>query len=70
MLVRIRAQWLFDEKGVGYLDTRNNVPHVGHSHPHVAQAVAKQARLPVASMRRPHHKLARALGPKAESNWC
>lgn len=31
-----------DENGVSYLDTRNNVPHVGHSHPRVASAVADQ----------------------------
>ncbi|KAL3783088.1 hypothetical protein ACHAWO_011017 [Cyclotella atomus] len=36
---------LFDINGIGYLDTRNNVAHVGHSHPKVAQAVAFQVQL-------------------------
>ncbi|KAJ8601895.1 hypothetical protein CTAYLR_002664 [Chrysophaeum taylorii] len=31
-----------DEKGRAYLDTRNNVAHVGHAHPAVARAVATQ----------------------------
>ena len=32
--------FLFDEKGKAYLDTRNNVCHVGHQHPAVVRAVA------------------------------
>ncbi|HKR40433.1 MAG TPA: aspartate aminotransferase family protein [Paraburkholderia sp.] len=34
--------WLFDDAGRRYLDAYNNVPHVGHSHPAIAAAVAKQ----------------------------
>ena len=37
-----RGTRLFDERGVAYLDTRNNVGHVGHTHPRVAAAVARQ----------------------------
>ena len=34
---------LVDESGRVFLDTRNNVAHVGHAHPAVAKAVAEQA---------------------------
>jgi 4-aminobutyrate aminotransferase-like enzyme len=37
-------QYLFDEDGAQYLDAYNNVPHVGHSHPRIVQAVADQMR--------------------------
>jgi ethanolamine-phosphate phospho-lyase len=42
LIVRGERQRLFDEQGVSYLDTRNNVGHVGHSNPKVAAAVAAQ----------------------------
>jgi len=35
--------WLFDADGRRYLDCYNNVPHVGHCHPHVVNAIARQA---------------------------
>jgi 4-aminobutyrate aminotransferase-like enzyme/Ser/Thr protein kinase RdoA (MazF antagonist) len=38
-------QYLFDGRGRRYLDAYNNVPHVGHSHPAVADAVAAQMRV-------------------------
>ena len=42
-LVRGEGVWLFDADGRRYLDCYNNVPHVGHAHPHVARTVARQA---------------------------
>ena len=36
--------WLFDTSGKRYLDVYNNVPHVGHCHPHVVEAMCRQAR--------------------------
>jgi 4-aminobutyrate aminotransferase-like enzyme len=33
---------LFDAEGNAYLDAYNNVPSVGHSHPHVTEAVTRQ----------------------------
>ena len=42
--VRGWMQYLFDETGRRYLDAYNNVPHVGHAHPHVTQAIAGQLR--------------------------
>jgi ethanolamine-phosphate phospho-lyase len=42
MIVKGRGTKLIDESGVEYLDTRNNVAHVGHSHPHVVQAIQTQ----------------------------
>jgi len=42
-LVRGEGLWLWDDTGKRYLDCYNNVPHVGHCHPHVVQAIARQA---------------------------
>lgn len=35
--------WLWDAEGRRYLDCYNNVAHVGHCHPHVVEAIARQA---------------------------
>lgn len=35
--------WLWDADGKRYLDCYNNVPHVGHCHPHVVDAICRQA---------------------------
>ena len=35
--------WLFSADGRRYLDVYNNVPHVGHCHPHVVDALCRQA---------------------------
>jgi len=45
LCVRGEGQYLYDEEGNEYLDTRNNVAHVGHANPRVAAAVAAQAAL-------------------------
>lgn len=42
-LVRGKGVWLWDADGRKYLDCYNNVPHVGHCHPHVVEAIARQA---------------------------
>jgi len=42
--VRGEGVWLFDAAGNRFLDAYNNVPHVGHSHPHVVRALSRQAR--------------------------
>ncbi len=42
-LVRGEGVWVWDADGKRYLDCYNNVPHVGHCHPHVVNAIAKQA---------------------------
>lgn len=41
-IVRGERVWLFDADGNRYLDMYNNVPHVGHCHPHVVEALRKQ----------------------------
>ena len=41
-LVKGEGVWLFDADGNKYLDMYNNVPHVGHCHPHVVKALQKQ----------------------------
>jgi 4-aminobutyrate aminotransferase-like enzyme len=42
-LVRGEGTWVFDAVDRKYLDCYNNVPHVGHCHPHVVEAIARQA---------------------------
>jgi 4-aminobutyrate aminotransferase-like enzyme len=42
-VVRGEGVWLWDADGRRYLDCYNNVPHVGHCHPKVVEAIAKQA---------------------------
>jgi 4-aminobutyrate aminotransferase-like enzyme len=42
-LVRGEGVWLWDADGKRYLDCYNNVPHVGHCHPRVVQALCDQA---------------------------
>lgn len=42
-LVRGEGVWLFDESGKKYLDCYNNVASVGHCHPHVVEALCRQA---------------------------
>ncbi|XP_022096059.1 5-phosphohydroxy-L-lysine phospho-lyase-like [Acanthaster planci] len=41
-IVRAKGQYMYDEEGNAYLDCINNVCHVGHSHPRVVEAAAKQ----------------------------
>jgi 4-aminobutyrate aminotransferase-like enzyme len=43
-VVRGAMQYLFDEAGRRYIDAYNNVPHVGHCHPRVVEAAARQMR--------------------------
>lgn len=42
-LVKGEGVWVFDADGRRYLDCYNNVPHVGHCHPHVVKALCDQA---------------------------
>jgi 4-aminobutyrate aminotransferase-like enzyme len=42
-LVRGEGVWLWDADGRRYLDAYNNVPHVGHCHPRVVEAICRQA---------------------------
>jgi ethanolamine-phosphate phospho-lyase len=35
-------QYMYDAQGNTFLDAYNNIPHVGHCHPHVVEAAAKQ----------------------------
>ncbi|MBC2835647.1 aspartate aminotransferase family protein [Paragemmobacter straminiformis] len=44
-LVRGEGVWLYDPEGNAYLDTYNNVASVGHCHPHVLAATARQSAL-------------------------
>ena len=42
-LVRGDGVWLYDAEGRAYVDAYNNVPVVGHAHPVVVEAIARQA---------------------------
>lgn len=42
-IVRGEGVWLFDAEGNRFLDGYNNVASVGHCHPHVVAALARQA---------------------------
>ncbi len=44
-VVRGWKQYLFDDEGRRYIDAYNNVPHVGHCHPGVVEAAARQMRI-------------------------
>ncbi len=44
-VVRGEGVWLYDVDGEAYLDVYNNVPSVGHCHPHVVEALCRQARI-------------------------
>ncbi|MFK7734036.1 MAG: aspartate aminotransferase family protein [Pseudomonadales bacterium] len=42
-LVRGEGVWVWDANGRRYLDVYNNVPHVGHCHPRIVEALSQQA---------------------------
>ncbi|MCV2873253.1 aminotransferase class III-fold pyridoxal phosphate-dependent enzyme [Defluviimonas sp. WL0050] len=42
-VVRGEGPWLIDHTGRKYLDAVNNITHVGHCHPKVVEAIARQA---------------------------
>ena len=44
-IVRGRGQYLYDASARQFLDAYNNVPHVGHCHPRINEAIARQTRL-------------------------
>lgn len=41
-LQRGRDVWFYDEDGLAYLDSLNNVTHVGHANPRIARASSRQ----------------------------
>ncbi len=43
-ILRGEGVWLYDSDGRKFLDRYNNVPHVGHCHPHVAEVLSRQIR--------------------------
>ena len=53
-VVRGEGVWLIDADGDRFLDCYNNVPVVGHCHPRVSDAIARQSRLLNTNMRYLH----------------
>ena len=41
-MTKAAFQYMYDSQGNTYLDTRNNIPHVGHSHPRVVAAAQRK----------------------------
>lgn len=58
-IVRGFRQHLYDAAGAAYLDTVNNVAHVGHSHPRVLRALCEQACVLNTNTRYLHENLVR-----------
>jgi 4-aminobutyrate aminotransferase-like enzyme len=56
MAMKMSMQYVYDDQGQAYLDTRNNVGHVGWSHPHVVRAVQAQTALCNSNSRYLHPK--------------
>jgi len=56
-IIRGEGVWLFDDEGNRYLDAYNNVPQVGHCHPHVVNAISRQSRLLNTSTRYLHEHI-------------
>jgi 4-aminobutyrate aminotransferase-like enzyme/Ser/Thr protein kinase RdoA (MazF antagonist) len=54
LMARAEGAFMYDADGTRYLDMYNNVPSVGHSHPRVAGAIARQARTLNTNMRYLH----------------
>ena len=55
-IVQGQGAWLWDAAGKRYLDCYNNVAHVGHCHPKVVEAIARQAAV-LNTHTRYHHDL-------------
>lgn len=53
-MVSARGIWMTDASGKKYLDAYNNVPCIGHAHPRVTGAIARQSRLLNTNMRYLH----------------
>ncbi|RMF22549.1 MAG: aminotransferase class III-fold pyridoxal phosphate-dependent enzyme [Bacteroidetes bacterium] len=58
-ILRGYMQHLYDAGGRRYLDTVNNVPHVGHEHPRVVEALQRQAALLNTNTRYLHEEIIR-----------
>jgi 4-aminobutyrate aminotransferase-like enzyme/Ser/Thr protein kinase RdoA (MazF antagonist) len=61
-IVRGWKQYLYDNTGRAFLDVYNNVPLVGHSHPHVVRAVQAQIALLNTNTRYLHDNISRYAG--------
>ncbi len=42
-ITRAQGGWMYSADGTAYLDAYNNVPQMGHCHPHITKAIARQA---------------------------
>ncbi|MFN8021153.1 MAG: aminotransferase class III-fold pyridoxal phosphate-dependent enzyme [Acidimicrobiales bacterium] len=43
-MARAEGVWMYDTDGRAHLDMYNNVPAIGHAHPRVTEAIARQSR--------------------------
>ncbi|MFW9777327.1 MAG: aminotransferase class III-fold pyridoxal phosphate-dependent enzyme [Candidatus Heimdallarchaeota archaeon] len=58
-IVRGYGQYLYDQNARSYLDAVNNVPHVGHNHPKVVDALRRQSIVLNTNTRYLHENLVR-----------
>jgi 4-aminobutyrate aminotransferase-like enzyme len=58
-IVRGFMQYLYDYTGRQYLDAVNNIPHVGHNHPHVVESLIKQVQVLNTNTRYLHENIIR-----------
>ena len=66
-IVRGWKQYLYDHTGRKYLDGVNNVPHIGHSHPRVVDAIQKQAAVLNTNTRYLHENIIQLAGRIADT---
>lgn len=61
-IIRGYKQYLYDTNARRYLDTVNNVAHVGHEHPEVVAAMQRQSAVLNTNTRYLHHNIAQFAG--------
>ena len=44
-MMKAAFQYMYDSNGNAYLDTCNNIPHIGHCHPRVTEVTQKQLKI-------------------------
>eukprot|EP00941_MAST-03F_sp_MAST-3F-sp1_P005280 g5280.t1 len=57
LIMQGKGQYLIDNRGIHFLDTRNNVGHIGWQHPSVIDAVSKQLQLTNSNTRYLHENI-------------
>src|SRR3970040_717567 len=67
-IVRGGGAYLYDTDGRAYLDLVNNVAHVGHAHPRVGEAAARQTAAAAKAPPRTNHPLPHPDDPRVRGS--